>query len=650
MTTLDLPASHDRPTDVPSGLEPFVDVGILGAADVHVARALGTAGDERDPSVLLAAALAVRAPRRQHVCVDLQRVAELSSEVADPDGRAPVLPWPELNAWCRALAASPLVALRDPASLAPPDDAGRAAPPLTLAGHRFYLDRLWRDERLVARELAARARQPLRDIDPQALGHALRESFDAPAPDRQLLAAATAGTRRLAVIAGGPGTGKTTTVARILALLDDQARAAGAPVPLVALAAPTGKAATRLTGSLRESAATLARSRGDEDATVDRLRTLEATTLHRLLGSRHDTRSRFKHDRRSPLPHDLVIVDETSMVSLGLIARLLEALRHDARLVLLGDPEQLASVEAGSVLADLVGDAVVAPGLHRSARAELEHLVDPAHLAGLADRPAPGIDDVIVVLDRVHRFRADSGIADIAGAIQRGDDDAVIAGLRSASDVTWIEDPTVADHEGPLRDLLVSSAAAALRAARAGDPASALASLDEVRVLCAHRRGSAGVAGWVRRLEGWLVQDVPEADLRGHWYVGRPVLITENDHRLGVSNGDVGIVVQDAAGTRSVALPAGDGGPPRLLAATRLPATETVHAMTVHKSQGSQFTHVVVVLPDERSPLLTRELLYTGLTRGRRQATLIGSEASVRAAVRNRAIRASGLGPALRGR
>jgi exodeoxyribonuclease V alpha subunit len=665
-------------TGPPDVLVPFVDAGILGSADVHVANALMLAGGEDDPLVLLAAALAVRAPRRQHVCADLSRVRDLvgDHEVEGHDGHdterdaTPPLPWPDADDWHAALRSSPLVALHDPASLARPDDAGRACPPLVLAGDRLYLDRLWRDERLVARELRARAARTVTALDHDALSRQLREAFDASPPDRQLLAAATALTRHLAVIAGGPGTGKTTTVARILGLLDDQARATGTPLPGVALAAPTGKAAARLTESLREAAVGLAAARGDHDHTVARLRGVEATTVHRLLGPRADSRTRFTHHRGAPLPHDVIIVDETSMVSLALIARLLDAVRHDTRLVLLGDPEQLASVEAGSVLGDVVGDAVVAPTMHVSTHAHLRTVIDVRHLAGVAthgttssgrdpaerdaadrlppDHP-PGIDDAIVVLDRVHRFRADSGIASVAAAIQRGDEDGAVAALRAADDVRWIDHTAVDQPDGALRRDVVEAAGAAMLAARDGDAPTALRGLEQLRVLCAHRRGPAGVAGWVQRIERWLLADVAGVDLRGRWYAGRPVLITENDLRLQVVNGDVGIVVQQPDGRRSVALAAVDGAEPRLVAPTRLPATETVHAMTIHKSQGSQFAHVVVVLPDDGSPLLTRELLYTALTRGRERATLVAGEPAVRAAVRARAARASGLGPALRG-
>lgn len=644
----------NHPMVVPIGLEPFVQAGVLGAAEVHVARILGrVSGDDRT-ATLLGAAMATRAPRRQHVCADLGAVDLL---VVDRDDQRSVevsaLPWPDLDRWLQTLADSPMVAVRDPADVSAPDDAGGEAKPLTLAGRRLYLDRLWRDERLVARRLRELAALTY-PVDPVVLGGSIATMFrDGVAPDRQRLAAATALSRHLVVVAGGPGTGKTTTVARILALLDELAITMNAALPHVALAAPTGKAAARLTESLHEAASIWATTRGGDDPTVARLREHTATTIHRLLGPRADRRGRFVHHRGQPLPHDVIIVDETSMVSLPLIARLLDAVRHDARLVMLGDPEQLASVEAGSVLGDIVGDVTITANHVSAPMFDTLHVAAGAnHVAGLTVAQQPTtLDDAIVVLDRVHRFRDDSGIAAVAAAIQAGDQDAAIEGLRQASDITWIDRaPDRVDEQqlAPLRTAIVEVAGDAMRSAEAGDAIAALAALDQLRVLCAHRRGPAGVADWVVRIEQWLQDALPDHPVRGRWYVGRPVLVTRNDPRRGLANGDTGIVVRGDDDRPVVALEGTDPSTPRRLAPTRLPDVETVHAMTVHKSQGSQFAHVVLVLPDAGSPLLTREMLYTALTRGRRQATVLGTEAALRTAVQTRATRASGLRDALR--
>ena len=343
---------------------------------------------------------------------------------------------------------------------------------------------------------------------------------------------------------------------------------------------------------------------------------IQASTLHRLLGWRPGSASRFRHDRTNRLPHDLVVVDETSMVSLTLMARLLEALRPDARLVLVGDPGQLASVEAGTVLGDLVQAAVPAEA--------------PLH-------------PVTVTLTDEHRFERD--IAVLAGAIHRGDADAVVEALRAnPGDIRWIEaDPAAPDTDlAPVRAEAIETADAARTAANAGDARKALDELGRFRLLLAHRRGAHGVSHWNREVERWTT---PARDRDDEWYVGRPVLVTANDASLGIFNGDLGVVVQ-RADHRAVTF---DRHPtPLEITPSRLGDVQTVHAMTIHKSQGSQFGTVAILLPDQRSRILTRELLYTGITRARRKIILVGDEATVRAAVQRPIDRASGLAHRLR--
>ncbi|MEX1163690.1 MAG: exodeoxyribonuclease V subunit alpha [Nitriliruptor sp.] len=647
-----------RLVDPPPSLAPFIDLGVLGAADVHVAAALTRLGGDDRPEVLLAAALAVRAPRRRHVCVDLTTVrlgvvAELT-ELADADDadaavasdRIAGLPWPEPDAWLAVLADSPLVEVRDPEDLREPDDAGRDVRPLTLAGPRLYLDRYWRYERRVAAALDARARAESEISDPGAAAASIDAAFDGAPPDRQRVATALALTRRLTILAGGPGTGKTTTIARVISILVADARRAGRPVPHIALAAPTGKAAARLTESLRQASS--AATDGDPDA--DLLRELTATTLHRLLGPRGRT-SRFRHDRTHPLPHDVIVVDETSMVPLALLAKLLDAVRLDARLILVGDPHQLASVEAGSVLGDLVGDPDASPVRSQQLLGMLSTIAGDAHTTDTSPATDAGVHDALVVLDRVHRFRAGSGLDRFAAAVRTGDADGALHKLATATDLTWItgeQGGPTDDELTPVRDRLRVAGGVVLAAALADgadDAAAALTGLETVRILCAHRRGSVGVQGWTERCEAWLREDVA-LDTRSRWYVGRPVLVTTNDRRLQLWNGDLGVVVRHEDGV-AIAFPALDGDGVRYLAPARVGEVETVHAMTVHKSQGSQVGHAVVVLPDPASRICTRELLYTAVTRAREGATIVASEASLRATIAARTQRASGLGVAL---
>jgi exodeoxyribonuclease V alpha subunit len=637
---------HLDPFDVgiavntPPALEPFAAAGILGLSDIHVARWVLVR--HHDDEVALATALAVRALRLGNVCLDVRRVRHTvtvdaaPSEGAGHDDPRRVdganLPWPDVDAWLDRLRASPAVA---------DGDSEPARRPLRLVGDRLYLDRSWRQERLVAADLARRAATPAGGVDTGELAVGLARLYPGEGPDLQRLAAAAAVLRRCSVLAGGPGTGKTTTAARILALLDDQAATAGRKLPRVALAAPTGKAAARLQQSVNAEAVVL----DVADDRRRRLADLEASTLHRLLGRRPGPEGRFYHDRRNRLPHDVVVVDETSMVSLALLAALIDALRADARLVLLGDPEQLASVEAGAVLADIVGPVTHGLVMGRSTRSTLTTVT--AQMVD-AEEPPPGvaIGDGIVVLRRVHRFGA--VIAALAEAIQAGDPDETVHLLDgSHAELTWAGDDGPGPDLAAIRHQVVRSGRDVLDAAVAGDGVGALTALATMRILCAHRRGPHGVAAWADRVDGWLIAALGDRRSQEAWYVGRPVLVTANDHELGLANGDVGVVVSSADGERRVAFERHD----RVveISPARLQAFETVHAMTIHKSQGSQFDRVVVVLPDPGSPLLTRQLFYTAVTRARQGVTVVGSEAAIRAAVDTRIARASGLADRLWG-
>src|SRR5439155_9730832 len=334
-------------------------------------------------------------------------------------------------------------------------------------------------------------------------------------------------------------------VARIVALLAEQAAAEGTPEPLVALAAPTGKAAARLEEAVHEEAARL----DVTDPIRAHLLELKASTLHRLLGWRPGSHSRFRHHRANRLPHDVVIVDETSMVSLSLMARLVEAVRPQARLVLVGDQGQLTSIEAGAVLGDIVGPTNEGLLMSPAARERLGQ-VTGLDVAAIDPPSGAAVGDGIVVLERVHRFG--EGIAAVADAIRRGDADAVIETLAAAPEgVTWI-DHDVADPDAgppaPVREGAVAAGRAVIEAARAGDARRALESLTAFRVLCAHRRGLHGVATWMDRIERWLAAAIPGFGTEGEWYPGRPLLVSENDYGLRLYNGDTGVVVANERG------------------------------------------------------------------------------------------------------
>lgn len=561
-------------------LRDFNQAGVLDAADVHAAQRITALGGETDETVGLALALTVRALRHGSVCLDLASVA------ADTD--AVEVPWPEPGAWLAAVQTSRLV---------------QAQVLRLYDGRLLYLDRYWREEEQVCTDLLA--------LSAPGTAPAQLPAFDRLFPpgrfDEQRAAAEIAVSQPVTVLTGGPGTGKTTTVARLLALLAEHAERSGMPGLRIALAAPTGKAAARLTEAVAAEVAEL------EPVDRARLAGLGATTLHTLLGSRPDTSVRFRHDRANRLPHDVIVVDETSMVSLTLMARLLEAMRPDARLILVGDADQLASVEAGAVLADLV--------------------------EGLEGRP----DTRVATLQTSHRFGESIGA--LAVAIRDGDADTAIALLAAGGDhVEWIDTDNAVDVADRLAAVVVPHALAVRQAALLGDATAAAAALDEHRLLCAHREGLHGVRHWNQQIRR-LVAEQTGDPMWTEWYAGRPLLVTVNDYGLGLRNGDTGAVVVRNEGLRA-AISTASG--PLEFATSRLAEVETMYAMTIHKSQGSQAGEVTVLMPPVESRLLTRELFYTAVTRAKSKVRVIGSEASVRAALDRRVVRASGLALRLR--
>jgi exodeoxyribonuclease V alpha subunit len=607
----------------------FNDAGILSTSDVHVALRLARLSGADDDVVSLGAAFAARAPRLGNVCVDLATVHDTADADTDAPADIGALPWPAPQTWIRQMAASGIVG------------DGR---PLHLEGTTLYLDRLWADESLVARELRERSDGPALGVDADLLRRGLEELFGDD-PD-QRMAGATAVLRRMSVIAGGPGTGKTTTVARVLALLHAQAAAAGQRPPLVALAAPTGKAAARLEDAVRQGAGDLA----IDEERRDRLQSLSGKTVHRLLGFNPGNRTRFRHHRLNRLPHDVVVVDETSMVSLSLMARLLEAVRTDARLLLVGDPEQLASVEAGAVLGDIVGPAALGPAMPPEARQELADITGQPVPAAEGTRAAP-FGKGVAVLRNVHRFGV--AIAELAQAIRDNDANGAMDILRAGdSHVQWIatdaaEAAPSEDALADVRRLAVDTGRAVIGSARAGDARAAIDALGSFRFLCGHRRGSDGVATWMDTIENWLRADVEGFTTGATWYVGRPLIVTQNDYGLDLYNGDTGVVIESRDGRLVAAFER--RGTIAEVSPTRLAAVDTVYAMTVHKSQGSQYEAVAFLVPGPDSRVLTRELLYTAVTRARERLIVVGSELSIRAAIERPITRASGLRQALWG-
>lgn len=538
---------------------------MIGIPDVHPALHLTHMFAEDDDRVRLALALAVRAVRDGSVCIDLNTVTNDPTMLGEDVPPPPAEAWPDIDGWLGSLKNSPCVTVGD--------DPAPTNRPLRLLDGLLYLERYWRDEETVRSELTRLARTPAQSLSEQRIDPALDAT--------QARAVTAALTRGLSIIAGGPGTGKTRIVSEILS-----GERGARPDSMVGLAAPTGKAAARMTESLDTPG-------------------VAASTIHRLLGWRPDSTNRYVHDRSNPLPHDLLVIDETSMVSTTLMARLLEALKPSARLVLVGDPNQLTAVEGGAVLADLT--------------------------------IAPSLADSVTTLTHNYRFAGE--IAEFADAVKDGDAEAALAVLARGG--TAIRLVGESEATPVLRARAVEAGSLLWRAAHAGDRSTALLALDSHRMLCAHRSGRWGVSHWAHQVRSWLLSDVPGFNTDAEFYVGRPLLMTKNVREQDLYNGDTGVVVSAPDGSAVAVFATGSG--PRDYSPWILESLESVDAMTIHKSQGSQFAHVSIVLPPSTSPLLTRELLYTAVTRARESVVIVGEESSVRQAIENPTRRASGL-------
>lgn len=635
------PDAGGRATDSRDAARRVVDQALAGV--------LRRLAPETDAAVLRGAELAARAVALGHAALDLRRPQLLGIDDADA---------PDPDAWRRALQASRWVAEPDP------DAPARADAPLVLEGDLLYLRRYREYERRLAAGLWRIARQDVAAGDLDALAPLYLQLFpQAREGDLQARAAALALVRKLLLISGGPGTGKTTTIARLLVLLAAQRRARGAAPPLVALAAPTGRAAERMAQGLREAVQVL-RAQGIDPALCEALPT-EARTLHRLLGVQGDS-PRFRHGADQPLAHDVVVVDEASMVDLPLMCKLVEAVADGAALVLLGDPDQLPSVEAGDVLAAICSAAGTRAPMP-DALAGLIGDAPPAH-AGLDDassgattsaaiaRPVGETGDLFaapappptappadgdaplaghrVHLQRGYRQSADLELAPLADAVRAGDAALALALLRAGTlaGVRFHHD---------LADPLAASARDALLApwralAAATDPAEALRQAARQRLLTALRGGPQGAAMLNARIEEALAGAQRDA-----YFHGRMLLVTENSYRHGLFNGDIGVCLRDAGGAMVAWFAGGDGV--RGFHPAALPAHAGAFAMTVHKAQGSEFDTAWLLLPRRDNRVLSRELVYTALTRARRELHLCAGEAVLHSALARHAQRVSGL-------
>jgi|TARA_Y100000031_G_scaffold126240_1_gene143182 exodeoxyribonuclease V alpha subunit len=594
-------------------LRSIADAGVISELDYQFARFIG-ARSGMDAELLLVSAAVSHALSRMNSCIDLADLCGRTELFGSADLVMP--PLEEL-----------LQKLRLADAVGQPGDAK----PLILATERLYLSRYFTYETVIAADLMRRAKAT-RDVPTDSLATVLQRYFPTETghANRQRLAAAIAATRGLTVITGGPGTGKTTTVVRMLALLLEQAEQSQLAIKL---AAPTGKAAMRLTQSIEEFL-------GNEDALPcsDEIRSeipTEVSTLHRLLGVRRHSHG-FRHNRDNPLRVDVLVVDEVSMVDLSMMAKLLMALPDHTRLILIGDQHQLPSVEVGSILADLSAcgsEHGGQPGYSKAYGKLLKELCgfDPGRSPS-----ANAISDSCCELAHGYRFAKESGIARLAEGIRRveaADLQELLAEIAAGGtvDIALLPvDSTLSDAGmdamitgyRPFLDCLDTDKA---------DTRATLAAFDQFRVLSALREGEQGVIELNKRIESRL--QLQESDDESAYYPGRPILITRNDYNLQLFNGDTGVCLVDPGDGRLKVCFLDSDGCIRDFLPTRLPPHETCFAMTVHKSQGSEYQKVALVLPEQTdahsSDLLNRQLLYTGITRAREKVTLFANEATL---------------------
>ena len=575
---------------------------------------------EAHPAVKLAAAVLSRDAGEGHVCLPISRLRtdeflsgktnelreQLLAQAGVPDD------------WSALLLASEAVS------------DGERPTPIVLCGDRLYLNRMWRNELTVAR-FFNEANQVV-DVDEALLAQTLDALF--PASDEidwQKVAAAVALTRRISVISGGPGTGKTTTVARLLAALIQTTRQ---PRCRIRLAAPTGKAAARLTESLGEALRRLPLT--DEQKA---LLPTEASTLHRLLGAQPGSQW-MRYHAGNPLHLDVLVVDEASMIDLPMMARLIDALPEHGRVIFLGDRDQLASVEAGAVLGDIC--AWVNAGYTAGRAAQLERLTGHPVPAGESD-VAGALRDSLCLLQKSYRFGSHSGIGSLARAVNNGDRHGVRATLRQAfEDIVLHPLSTTEEYEAMLEQSQAGYGRYLQLLRERAEPEALIAAFGEFQLLCALRDGPYGVSGVNEQLEQMLNRrraiTLPR---HSRWYEGRPVMISRNDSALGLFNGDIGIALERGEGLR-VWFPMPDGSI-KSVQPSRLPEHDTAWAMTVHKSQGSEFDHAALILPAKIVPLVTRELVYTAITRAKQRLSIYADEQVLTQSIVARTERRSGL-------
>lgn len=598
--------------------------------DCHFARFLTSLSGKNIPELFYACALLSHHVAEGHICLDL-KTWERRRIIADDECRD-FFTAPKLKDWRVKLSDCQVVGM-----------PGEFKPLILDEQSRLYLYRYWEYETILAERIKRFAFHPpgtmIRRPDIRCVARLFPGTFEQE-PDWQKIAALMACFKPFLVVSGSPGTGKTTTVAGILALILEHAQAT---TQRVALAAPTGKAAARLQDAIRSAKQTL-----DCNPLIKACIPENASTVHRLLGSLPGASS-FRYHQKNPLPVDMVVVDEASMLDLPLLSKLVQAMPEHARLILLGDKNQLASVEAGAVLGDLCGGSP-ANLFSREIIKEIMPYTGGQLVDFIETSELPGIYDCIIELRKNYRFTGHSGIGKAGAAINRGEGIMLMQALKARSDehVLWISLPRPNKLERILKPFVLNGFKSYLDLVHAGEAWDDIfAAFERFRILCALRQGPFGVAAINQHIENILETEHLISPGRP-CYCGQPVMINRNHAQLGLYNGDVGLILPDpdTNGELSAVFPDG-GGRHRRFPPQRLPDYETVYAMTVHKSQGSEFDTVLLILSDHDAPILTRELVYTGITRARKQVQIWSAEDVFITAISRCIQRTSGLRDAL---
>jgi len=609
----------------------IVQSGIFSEIDIHFAKFVTRLNKKNDPDIFLGAALVSHATGNGDVCLELAGARDqLISAFAD-DRHPFQLPTP--NAWEEKLISSRVVGR-----------PGEVFPLILDKKGRLYLSRYYEYEKSLSETIKEKAGKKTGEFDPTRLSEGLKRLFPTEQdrqPNRQKVAAVVIVLNQFSIISGGPGTGKTFTVAKILALLLEQS-------PLrIALTAPTGKAAARLSESIEAAKRTLNAS----DTILSQMPS-EALTIHRLLKPIYGT-PYFLHNDENLLPFDAVVVDEASMVDLALMSKLIQAIPPEARLILIGDKDQLASVEAGSVLGDFCDRDRIHEYSEPFKNTVIQITGEPFETTKAEDRRNTFLKDNIAILKKSYRFNLSSGIGGFSRAVNAGDVESSLRLLEKQKDTSLEWQPVTTTDQ--LHRLLKTLALEGYNDyLESEDPLEAIQLFNGTQFICALNRGPYGVIEINRFIEqvlrkaGRIFYDYRHKE---PWYDKRPVIITRNDYELGLFNGDIGISFsgREADDMELFVYFPGTGGELKALNPHRLSEHETVYAMTVHKSQGSEFDHVVLVLPDNNSPVLTRELIYTAVTRAKKRVSILGSETVLRWAISRKIRRTSGLRDALWG-